>query len=246
MRAFGTPASLPREGRADVWVVIDVLRASTTWTAALAAGARRVVLVGTPEEARVAAAAEGPGATWMAERGALTVAGAPLGNSPFEMTAERVAGKTLFACTSNGSGAVRAALERGGEVYLGSFLSFAALAARLEGSGGELWLLSAGSEGQPAPEDDLLAGALAARLASTSGARLDERARRLARSLPANLLAAGGESSPLARALGETPAGRHLASLGRAEDVGYAARLDCLELLVRARREGDRAVLDAE
>jgi 2-phosphosulfolactate phosphatase len=237
------PPGAPRPGERTV--VIDVLRASTTWMAALAAGARRIAIADSPEEARDAAAAAGDQGTWMAERDARTAAGAPLGNSPLEMTAASVGGRTLFATTSNGSRAMSAALARGGEVLLGSFVGFAALFEYLARGRGDVTLLCAGCDGAPAAEDSLLAGALALRLAERLGAGLDAASRRAARLLPGAALDPTRGALVLAETLSATPAGRRLAELGRVDDVRFAAHLDRFDLCVSARREQPLPVLEA-
>ncbi|MEX2114189.1 MAG: 2-phosphosulfolactate phosphatase, partial [Pirellulales bacterium] len=72
-------------------VVIDVLRATTTIVAALAAGARAVVPCLTIEDAKTAAAALPREETVLGgERGGLPIEGFDLGNSPAEYTPERV------------------------------------------------------------------------------------------------------------------------------------------------------------
>ena len=97
----GTPP-----GKGDVAVVIDVIRATTTLTVALAHGAARVIAVGDVDEAR-AIAARTPGALLCGERQGRMVPGYDLGNSPAEHAAsDRVPGATLVFASTNGSPAM--------------------------------------------------------------------------------------------------------------------------------------------
>ncbi|PYN56350.1 MAG: 2-phosphosulfolactate phosphatase, partial [Candidatus Rokuibacteriota bacterium] len=90
-------------------LVVDVLRASTTIIAALAAGCAGVTPVADPVEARRRAAAHG--ALLAGERRGEPIAGFDLGNSPLEFTRERVGGRTVVLTTSNGTRALLAARE---------------------------------------------------------------------------------------------------------------------------------------
>ena len=92
-------------------IVIDVLRATTTITAALAAGAERVIPCGELDDARrvreeLAGGRPPVSALLGGERGGLPIAGFDLGNSPAEYTPERVAGRTIAFTTTNGTQAM--------------------------------------------------------------------------------------------------------------------------------------------
>ena len=105
-----TPAGLiPGEVQGRVVFVIDILRMSTTIAAALAAGARAVVPVASTEEALRLAETLGKDETVLAgERHCERIPGFDLGNSPAEMTADAVKGRTVVMTTSNGTGALLA------------------------------------------------------------------------------------------------------------------------------------------
>src|SRR5881396_375297 len=111
-------------------VVIDVLRATSTIVTALAAGAKAIVPAASSEEAvRLTSNLEKNGIVLAGERRLLKVEGFALGNSPREMTAEAVGGKTLFLATTNGTPALLAA--QGGEpVLVAAALNFSAVAER--------------------------------------------------------------------------------------------------------------------
>jgi 2-phosphosulfolactate phosphatase len=92
-----------------VVVAIDVVRAFTTAAFAFAAGAKRILLAGTVEEA-LALRQRFPGALVMGEVGGKRVADFDLWNSPAQLLAHDLSGLTLVQRTSAGTqGIVRAA-----------------------------------------------------------------------------------------------------------------------------------------
>lgn len=96
----------------DVVVVIDVLRAFSTAAYALAAGAKRILLVSDVEEA-IALRERIPGALAMGEVNGIQAPGFDLGNSPVEVSGRDLRGRTLIHRSSAGTqGAVRAVKAR--------------------------------------------------------------------------------------------------------------------------------------
>lgn len=92
-----------------VVVVIDVLRSFTVSAYALAGGARECLLVPTVGEAR-GLAEKIPGAVVCAEENALPIPGIGISNSPTQVTAAKLQGKTLIQRSTAGTpvmGAVR-------------------------------------------------------------------------------------------------------------------------------------------
>src|SRR5687768_10758642 len=131
----------PAELAGGVVVVIDVLRASTTITYALAAGAREVIPCLEIEEARAAAAKLPPGqAVLGGERHGLPIEGFDLGNSPRDYTPQRVGGKTVVFTTTNGTKAMMQCRQAAG-VLIGSYVNFSALVQTLRASGLPIHLL---------------------------------------------------------------------------------------------------------
>ena len=148
-------------GPAAAAVVIDVLRATTTLAAALAHGAAAVRTAATIAEAR-RLGAELPDALLCGERHGRVIPGFHLGNSPFEYTRPRVAGKTLVFASSNGSQALWLA-QRAARIWVGAFVNVSALVARLAAEN-EVVLVAAGKLGEPAIEDVACAGWIAREL----------------------------------------------------------------------------------
>ncbi|HIM33423.1 MAG TPA: 2-phosphosulfolactate phosphatase, partial [Candidatus Poseidoniales archaeon] len=94
--------------RGDATVIIDVIRASTTYATALAGGAERIVPCASRahlEEVRQ----RYPEALRSGERECKRIEGYDLGSSPTEMAAADLRGRTLLSSTTNGSRMVVAA-----------------------------------------------------------------------------------------------------------------------------------------
>ena len=158
-------------------LVVDVLRASTTMIVALGNGCAGIVPVSDPDEAHHRARAIGVGALVAGERKGLMVDGFDLGNSPLEMTRERVGGKTLVFTTSNGTKALLAA-KAAAAVGIAGLVNLSAAAAWAHGHGRDVTVICSGDQGRKSLEDEVCAGLLIGVLIRhTPGAALTETAR---------------------------------------------------------------------
>jgi 2-phosphosulfolactate phosphatase len=150
-------------------VVIDVLRATTSMLAALAAGAKRVIPVGEVDEARALAATLPEGTAVLGgERAGLPIDGFDVGNTPQEFTPEIVAGKTVVMTTTNGT---RAILMTAGAPRrtIAALTNVAATAEWLSGADhDDVVLVTSGTERRVSWEDTFCAGTIVERLADTS------------------------------------------------------------------------------
>ena len=124
-------------------LVVDVLRASTTMIAALGNGCAGIVPVSDPDEAHRRALAIGAGALIAGERKGLMIDGFDLGNSPLEMTRERVSGKTLVFTTSNGTKALLAA-KTAVAVGIAGLVNLSAAGAWAHGHGRDVTVICSG------------------------------------------------------------------------------------------------------
>ncbi|HUB66951.1 MAG TPA: 2-phosphosulfolactate phosphatase [Candidatus Methylacidiphilales bacterium] len=151
---------LEKEKRAGaVCVVIDVIRATSTIVAALARGAREIRPVAGLAEA-LALKESNPKALLAGERGGCPPPGFDLGNSPREMTAEKVKGREMILTTTNGTRAL-AATAGARAVVTASLLNLEAAAAKLRELGPPWLVLCAGHEGGFGVDDAIVAGAMA-------------------------------------------------------------------------------------
>jgi 2-phosphosulfolactate phosphatase len=144
---------------APVGIVVDVLRATSTMTQALAAGYERVLCCAEIEEARALAETEGP-AKLAGERRLESIPGFDFGNSPREVAA-RPEVATLILSTTNGTRLLVDAATRFEHVYVGSLLNLDAVAAAAREHAQDVAVLCAGVLGELALDDAYCAGRIA-------------------------------------------------------------------------------------
>ncbi len=232
----------PEELAGSTCVVIDVLRATTTITHALAAGAREVLPCLTVEEARQKAASYAPGKAILGgERGGVRIEGFDLGNSPTDYTPASVGGKTVVFTTTNGTAAMQHCAQAS-EVLLAAFANLESVCEKLK-STEKIDVLCAGTCGQITLEDVLLAGAIVDRLvqalpptAAEFEWEINDQARlaRLAwREAVANRAVSTSIDAALATALRDTQGGRNLQRLGLQADIDTAAQVNRFALVPR-------------
>jgi 2-phosphosulfolactate phosphatase len=213
---------------APVGIVVDVLRATSTISQALASGYRRVLCCAEIDEARALAEGEGP-AKLAGERRLEHIEGFDFGNSPSELESEPAA-ETLILTTTNGTRLLVAAAERFERVYVGSLLNLDAVAAAARESGEDVAVLCAGVLGELALDDAYCAG----RIAEALGGEPADSARAailLAQSFPSAL-----------EGLGESRSAANLRRHGLEADVERCARENALDVAPRyVRRVGPAA-----
>ncbi len=204
-------------------MVIDVLRASSTVTTALAQGADSIRPVRTAEEARLLAQAD-PEAILGGERKGVKIAGFHLGNSPAEYTPEVVGGKRIIFTTTNGTQAIVRARESGLEpILIGSFLNASAVVGRLEELGPEeIYLFCSGRAGAFSLEDAAFAGFICQRLAA--GAELLDSAK-------AALAIWESWQGKILALLTACQHGSYLSQIGLGSDLQLCAEVDKYEIV---------------
>jgi 2-phosphosulfolactate phosphatase len=215
----------PEALRGATVVVIDILRATSTITSGLAAGAREVRCFGSVSAARRARrAAPGRPGLLCGERNGRKVPGFDLGNSPGDFTAASCGGRTLLLTTTNGTRALGRTLQAR-QVIIGCFLNLTAVAAYLSAGHGDVALLCSGTEGEVSADDVAFAGALACELARDGLALADsaEEAVQVWRTARRSL------SKFLARSRGGVP----LVKIGLERDILFCARRDRFDIVPR-------------
>lgn len=143
----------------DVVLVVDVIRATTTATAFLEAGASAIYVSASLEQAR---AFKDHDVIIAGEEGGLMPPGFDYGNSPRDALEARVTGKTVVMATTNGTRAAHLAASSAKHVLLASLYN-AHAAARLahELATEEVAILCAGAGGRVGLDDTYTAGVLA-------------------------------------------------------------------------------------
>lgn len=149
-------AFIPDEAAAaPTGIVIDVLRATSTITQALAAGYERVLCVPELDDARTLRA-ELPDSIVGGERDATRIEGFDVGASPREFLEPRA--RTLILSTTNGTRSIATAARCCDVVLLGSLLNLDAVAAAARERGEDVAVLCAGFKGRFALDDAYCAG----------------------------------------------------------------------------------------
>jgi|SRR5581483_7379063 len=205
-------------------VVFDVLRATTTITAALAAGAKEIRLFDSIDAARLAAAKFGEPKLLCGELKCLPPPGFDLGNSPVEYEPEIVRNKTIFLSTTNGTRALVAA-RHAAVLLAGALVNASAIAAALVRIGRDVTLLCAGTDGEEAPEDLLGAGAVVSELPPQLSVELSPLAKSVKEKL-ASIRRLPASTSPLLSFLQSTQGGKNVLAAGLHDDTRFAAQLN--------------------
>jgi len=207
-------------------VVFDVLRATTTMAAALAAGVTEIRVFASLQEASRAAAEADGSRILCGEEKCLPPAGFDLGNSPGAFRRELHGGRTAYMSTTNGTRAIVAARDAA-TVLTGALVNASAVARAAAAGGADVTLLCAGTGGAVAMEDVIGAGAVMASLARLTPVEPQSDAALIAR----DLYRARGRD--LRAALAEAVGGRNVSDAGLAPDIDFAARVDALDVVGR-------------
>jgi len=212
-----TPDELRRRQASGVCVIVDVLRASSSIATALSNGCTGIYPVKEPSDAFPIA--DGAGVLACGERGGVKISGYHLGNSPAEFSRQAVRGKRLVLCTTNGTGAIRAATGYY-PVFIGCFLNAPAVAARLAREENSMTIVCAGREGSFSIEDTLCAGMI---LSELEGEMSD--------AAVAAVSIFEQYQDRVGEVLLESEHGRFLQQIGFAEDVAYCARAGVMDVV---------------
>ena len=208
-------------------VVLDILRATSTITQALAGGYERVLCCGDKDRARKL---RGPGRVLAGEEDSRRPEDFDLGNSPEEFVEPQA--REVVIATTNGSPAIIGASECADEVLLGSLLNLEAVLEALP-DGEDVLIICSGTDGRVTLEDVYAAGRLSARLeGDRSDAALVAESVAQAHTDARSALAASAHAQTLREA-------------GLEADVAWCAQESVLDCVPRVREvRGDVAVVE--
>jgi 2-phosphosulfolactate phosphatase len=147
-----------------VVVLVDILRATTSICTAFANGVDCIIPVGDIEDARKY---KEQGYLIASEQDGKKLDFADFGNSAFSFSKERISGKTLVYCTTNGTRALEMA-RSAEQVVIGSFINLSALTEWIRTRQINVIILCSGWKNKFCLEDTLFAGALASSLLENS------------------------------------------------------------------------------
>ena len=207
------------EASARVGIVVDVIRATSSISQALASGYERVLCCGEIDEARALRTELGEEAVVGGERNAVVVEGFDVGASPREFAQEPKA-RTLILTTTNGTRAILTAAARCEVVLLGSLLNLSALVRAVRAAGGDVAILCSGFKGAFALDDAYCAG-------------------RIVEALVGELTDAAIGAGVIARAWPDPLAGLNARTYGPSgleADIEFCAQVDLLDVVPRFSR----------
>ena len=244
-----TPTAADRAGAAaaDLAVVIDVLRATTVTTTALAAGAARVITTRQVDEAfwlaKTIENESGVRPLLCGERHCRPIGGFDLGNSPGEYSPATLTGRDVIQTTTNGTAAIAAAAAAD-QMILACFANLSAVVARITGRAGDglVRLVAAGTDGGVSTEDILCAGAIIGAVHRGLGGserfaggpvKLMSDEASLALATWQHALTHGGviDGESLAAVLAGTAGGRNLIAAGYQADLADCSSIDVFDVV---------------
>jgi 2-phosphosulfolactate phosphatase len=213
----------PLKGTGTTVVVFDVLRATTTMAAALAAGVEEIRVYGSTDAARAAGAAQGD-LLLCGEEQCLPPAGFHLGNSPGAFDPAQHRGRTVCMSTTNGTRAILAA-RGAGRVLVGALVNADAVARAATQIGKDVILLCAGTNGVVAAEDIIGAGAVLHAMRPLAHVRPQMDVCWMSEDLFV------AHRSDLTAALRTAKGGQNVIAAGLEADVDFAAQMDSLDVV---------------
>ena len=225
----------------DVWLVIDILRASTVMVRWFELGGGDLYPSDSVEEARATVrrlTSEGHTPLLMGEQNGVPPQGFDVGNSPLELTPEVIqAHSCAVMATTNGTRSLHRAASSGVPVFVACARNAAASLNAALAKGSRLGIFCAGREGRPAWDDALCAGLLIDALRDFLPVRLADGAR-LA-------LLTWRSSLNLHASLSTADHAVFLKGIGFGEDIAFASHIDAdrsvPELLRLERPDGQGA-----
>jgi 2-phosphosulfolactate phosphatase len=225
IEVFFSPAGVDELGmRGRNVVIIDVLRASSTICTALRNGAREVIPTPDIESAtKISTNLSGDSRLLGGERQGKKIDGFDLGNSPFEYTPEKVAGKTIIFTTTNGAGAIYKC-RYASIALVGTFVNISSIVQTIVDIGGTWTVLCSGRQGAFSIEDATCAGAIISKVNAVDKVETDDAG------LTSVVLYNKFKKSLLGM-MKQSAHGKYLASIGFEEDLKLCAEIDSVPVI---------------
>lgn len=154
-------------------VVIDMLRATSVITTAIANGANRVIPLLTVEEALELSKQNRKHYILGGERKAVKIQGFDLSNSPLDYKSEVVNGKDVILTTTNGTRAINAC-HKAKRIFIGSMLNGKAVVGKLRELNEDMVFVNAGTVGQFSMDDFICAGYMISSLVKDNEVELSD------------------------------------------------------------------------
>ena len=227
---------------ADVWIVVDVLRATTVIARWFELGGTELYPVKTPDEAReLVKELKGRGSSplLMGEVNGIPPEGFDTGNSPIALTYEIVRGHYCgVMSTTNGTGALLEAEMTGCSVIAACLRNYSACLDYALTLGNRIGILCSGRKKRPSWEDATCAGGIIDEL-SRRGELLMTDSARIALSLWRN------RGTDLEGYIRQSEHARYLEQIGYTEDIAFACESDMSTVVPALSHSGGHVVIQA-
>jgi 2-phosphosulfolactate phosphatase len=207
-------------------IIIDVLRATSTMTVALANGAKEII----PAESVSTAARIARGSTnsmLCGERGSKIIEGFDLGNSPLEFKPEIINGKSLIFSTTNGTlPIVKSKLAK--SCVLASFLNLSKVIEYIKNLKEDITLVCSGKLNNFCLEDAVCAGVIIKKLLEEDGNIEINDPEYAALELSKLFVLKGNKILPekILELLKISEHGKYLSSVGFKKDLEFCSKFD--------------------
>lgn len=225
---------------ADVWLVIDVLRATTVMTRWFELGGQELYPVKTPDDARAMVQelrGRGSSPLLMGEVNGLPPEGFDLGNSPTELTYELIQEHYCgVMSTTNGTVALCQAASSGRPALAASLRNYAACLDYALTLGARIGLLCSGRKRWPSWEDTLCAGAIIDDLNSRGELYMTDSAR-------ISLTMWQNRGVDLVECVKKSNHAKYLEQIGFSEDIKFCCECDASTVVPMLAAEEGRNIL---
>lgn len=224
VRVALTPENICPKWEDMIWIVIDVLRASSTIVTLLENGSGQVYTLASADKSRILSREKG--LILCGERDGLTIPGFDMGNSPVEVLNSDVRGKGVVLTTSNGTRVIKK-VARARKVLIGCFLNARACCDQAlnvaKECGCDIGIVCAGEKNEFVLDDAFCAGFLVEeiiKLANRENVSLElmdcaRAAQRLYEGYPDILTAFKNSKS-----------GRRVLEIGREDDFNFCSKVN--------------------
>lgn len=224
----------------DVWIVIDVLRATTVMTRWFELGGTELYPVRTPDEAKrlvLELRARGSSPLLMGEVNGIPPEGFDFGNSPNELNYELIQSHYCgVMSTTNGTVALLEAASSGSPVLAASLRNASSVLDYALTIGNRIGLLCSGRKRRPSWEDTLCAGAIIEELESHGDTLMTDSAK-IALSLWQN------RTEDLHEYVRKSEHALYLEHIGYAEDIAFCCEYNASSVVPMLADDNQHTVL---
>ena len=227
---------------ADVWIVIDVLRATTVMTRWFELGGTELYPVKSPDLAReLVKELRGRGSSplLMGEVNGIPPEGFDMGNSPLDLNYDVIREHYCgVMSTTNGTGALLEAESTGCPVIAACFRNYSACLDHALTVGTRVGILCSGRKHRPSWEDTLCAGAVIEDMTRRGEVMMSDSAR-MALTLWQN---SGNDTESCVRLSNHA---QYLTQIGYSDDISFACEIDSSTVVPMLAENEERTILRA-